>query len=224
MPNWCDNKLSIDGDEKLIKKFYDENKDDDEDEELSFNKSVPLYDDDDDDDYEYDGDGDDNMKRITMWGTKWDAHEVCTDKMGDYEFQTAWSPPIPWFVEVVEKYPELSFELLYSEQGMGFSGVIKGKAREIYMNEIGYYGEYHGLIFCEYCDGEFTDDEICTEYRDNICYECLEQKKDIITDCIINIKKKRLPFKNACNRISRNPIFDHYLMKKVFVKRIEEIL
>jgi hypothetical protein len=67
MPNWCDNSLSIDGDEELIKKFYDENKDDDEDEELSFNKSVPLYDDD-DDDYEYDGDGDDNMKRITMWG------------------------------------------------------------------------------------------------------------------------------------------------------------
>jgi hypothetical protein len=66
MPNWCDNSLSIDGDEELLKKFYDENRD--EDEELSFNKSVPLYDDD---------DGDYNMKCITMWGTKWDAHEVC---------------------------------------------------------------------------------------------------------------------------------------------------
>jgi hypothetical protein len=57
------------------------------------------------------------------------VYEVCTDEMGEYEFQTAWSPPIPWFVEVVEKYPELNFELLYSEEGMGFSGVIKGKAR-----------------------------------------------------------------------------------------------
>ena len=223
MPNWCDNSLSIDGDEELLKKFYDENRDDDEDEELSFNKSVPLNQDD-DDDYEYDGDGDDDMKRITMWGTKWDACEVCTDEIGDYEFQTAWSPPIPWFTEVVEKYPKLSFELLYSEPGMNFSGVIKGKKGEIYMNVTGDYGEYYGLIFCEYCGDSFTLDEICKEYRDNICYECLEQKKDIITDCIRNIKKKRLPFKNACNRISRNPIFDQYLLRKVFVKRVEEIL
>jgi hypothetical protein len=213
MPNWCDNKLSIDGDENR-----------DEDEELSFNKSVPLYDDDDDDDYEYDGDGDDDMKRITMWGTKWVACEVFFDEIGKYEFQTAWSPPITWFRAIVKKYPELNFELLYSEEGMDFSGVIKSEDGKIYMYEIGDYGEYHGLIYCEYCGEEFTRDLICKEYLDSICYECLEEKKDIITDCIINIKKKRLPFKNACNRISRNPIFDQYLMKKVFVKRIEEIL
>lgn len=213
MPNWCDNKLSIDGDEELLKKFYNENRDDDN--ELSFDKSVPLYDDD---------DGDDNMKRITRWGTKWDAHEVCTNEMGEYEFDTAWSPPEQWFIAIVEKYPELSFELLYSEPGMGFSGVIKGEDGEIYMKLHGAAGEYYGSIFCEYCDGEFTHDEICKEYRDNICYECLEEKKDIITDCIINIKKKRLPFKNACNTISRNPIFDQYLLRKVFVKRVVEIL
>ena len=81
----------------------------------------------------------------------------------------------------------------------------------------------HIIITCKYCNDAFEIDKICTKYIDNICYDCLEEKKDIITDCIINIKKKRLPFKNACNRISRNPIFNQYLLRKVFVKRFEEI-
>ena len=213
MPNWCVNFLSVTGDEELLEKFHDENEGDDQ--QLSFNKAVPLDDDD---------DGvTDNMKNINMWGTKWDAGDVCCDEIGRYEFDTAWSPPIPWFVAIVVKYPELNFELWYSEQGMDFSGVIKGTDGEIYMNDDGDYGEYHGLLLCECCCDAFKLDKICTKYHECICYDCLEEKKDIITDCIINIKKKRLPFKNACNRISRNPIFDQFLMRKVFVKRVEEI-
>ena len=214
MPNWCNNFLLVTGDDELLEKFHDENTGDDE--ELSFNKSVPLCDDDDDDN--------DNMKNINMWGTKWDAIEVCCDEFGRYEFDTAWSPPIPWFRAIVEKYPELDFELWYSEPGMYFSGVVKGARGEIYMNDEGDYGEYHGEIVCEYCYLRFKLDQICTEYHENICDDCLKEKTDIITDCIINIKKKRLSFKNACNRISRNPIFDQYLLRKVFVKRVEEIL
>ncbi len=136
MHNWCDNVLFVTGGKDLIKTFYDENKGDDDD--LSFNKSVPL-DDNDENWYE---------SRIENWGTKWDAsevrynYEVCYNEIGNYEFITAWRPPVPWFNTIVAKYPGLNFELSFSEQGMDFSGVIKGKDGEIYMNDEGCYGKY----------------------------------------------------------------------------------
>jgi hypothetical protein len=196
MPDWCSNTLIITGDEELLEKFYNENKGDEE--PLSFDKAVTIDDD------------DENWHELCIekWGTKWDASEVCCDGIGGfYEFETAWSPPTEWFEAVVKKYPELHFELRYSELGYCFSA----------------YGEYRGKVLCEYCNDEFALSDLHTDYHEYICDDCLGEKKDIITNAVRNIKIKRLPFKNACNRISRNPIFDQFLMRKVFVKRVEEI-
>jgi len=76
--------------------------------------------------------------RVTNWGTKWDIRSddilgdltcVADDKNREYEiefdFDTAWSPPIEWLRYCEEKYKRqnLSFHMTYFEGGMGFGGV-----------------------------------------------------------------------------------------------------
>jgi len=62
------------------------------------------------------------------WGTKWnntDNVEVQGDtKEGwlSYEFDTAWSPPIPVLSALSEKFPDCRIEIHYNEEGNGFSG------------------------------------------------------------------------------------------------------
>ena len=56
------------------------------------------------------------------------------------------------------------------------------------------YKEYERMTFCEECDA-------------NVCLECKDNQ--------YQFKRKM-----ACNRISRNPIFDNYFMRKVYMKRL----
>jgi hypothetical protein len=60
------------------------------------------------------------------WGVKWGA---CDSELMhkencflQYEFSTAWGPPIAFFEKISEDWPTLSFELSYEEPGMGFQG------------------------------------------------------------------------------------------------------
>jgi hypothetical protein len=67
---------------------------------------------------------------IANWGTKWDCDltSVEVDERlveGSYlscNFDTAWSPPVAWAKNVSRKYPLLSFNLYFSEGGVGFYG------------------------------------------------------------------------------------------------------
>lgn len=82
------------------------------------------------------------------WGTKWDACELDIDVGSDtLRFQTAWAPPEKWMEKVSKDYPELNFELAYSEWGMQFAGV------SIYNN---------GKVVSE-TDIEVTTDEVLDE-------------------------------------------------------------
>jgi hypothetical protein len=74
---------------------------------------------------------------VNNWGTKWDAEADAEVDSGEIYgwFDTAWAPPIEWAVNVSKKYPELTFEIHYSEGGMGFYGtavVTKGVLIEDY--------------------------------------------------------------------------------------------
>lgn len=74
---------------------------------------------------------------ILNWGTKWDVYHanITPEAMGWsqgcksilFDFDTAWSPPRAWLEKVVEMFPELTFELHYSEPGCYFAGDIYGK-------------------------------------------------------------------------------------------------
>ena len=64
---------------------------------------------------------------ISHWGTKWDIYDTVANVENhgeriEYGFDTAWSPPINWVVDVASRFPALDFELVYFEGGVGFAG------------------------------------------------------------------------------------------------------
>jgi len=73
------------------------------------------------------------------WGTKWNVRDIIFDseikkEVNKYvwrvSFDTAWSPPIPIFHKIAEKFPNISFSASYMEESIGFEGefmVDKGK-------------------------------------------------------------------------------------------------
>lgn len=126
MPNWCDNELVVEGDQHLLQQFYDENGKD----SLSFAKAVPEQ-------------APTCESHYFTWGTKWDASDVIAsfDESLTYTFRTAWSPPEPWFLAIVEKYPLLRFTLEYNEPMMDFEGILEGENGEITENIIWSYTE-----------------------------------------------------------------------------------
>lgn len=67
------------------------------------------------------------------WGTKWGASGVILNGVQEvgngeseacYEFDTAWSPPTDFVHKIAGDFPALTFELTYSEEGMGFAGEV----------------------------------------------------------------------------------------------------
>ncbi len=93
------------------------------------------------------------------WGVKWGASDVnlTTERaieayggnsLATYEFETPWGPPDALFEKVSEDFPELTFELQYSEPGMGFEGRMEWSSGERTSDES-----------WEYEDEEEWDDE-----------------------------------------------------------------
>ena len=133
MPNYTFNKLTLRGSSSEVARFMDDNKSEETDEigspvPLSFEKLVPTP-------PEMLESNDWYNWRLENWGTKWDALDVhiplrCnqfgassrwSEVPNVLEFNTAWSPPVPWVVAVSEKY-DLEFMLEY--EGDDFSGYV----------------------------------------------------------------------------------------------------
>ena len=132
MPNWCENRLTVEGAKKVVQQFKQlaKPKGDKADSDLSLASLYPVP------EGVYQGDlGPEESKRygknnwrdwcITHWGTKWDADARLTSELVDflvYEFESAWSPPVAWLKKVARDFPRLRFTLIYDEPGMGFEG------------------------------------------------------------------------------------------------------
>jgi hypothetical protein len=74
------------------------------------------------------------------WGSKWDAHEsyITEEENGlTIEFDTAWSPAIPYIKQVAKMYPDLIFDLYFMETGEWFAGRVTAKNEDV----IEQYGE-----------------------------------------------------------------------------------
>ena len=140
MPNWCENKLTVEGAEEDVQRFKQlaKTKATKAGADLSLASLYPLP------EGVYQGDlGPEESQRygknnwydwcITHWGTKWDADATLTNEIPDflvYEFESAWSPPVAWLTKVARDFPRLRFTLIYDEPGMGFAGTAiadKGK-------------------------------------------------------------------------------------------------
>lgn len=112
---------------------------------------------------------------VRNWGTKWDVGNQDNDspyndtemeekdKAVVYNFNTAWSTPMPALIKLSEQYPELVIALFYQEEtGWGGNAVImNGKI----VDESQYDSK------CPECDG--VD---CLSYNDDdgieVCSEC----------------------------------------------------
>jgi len=118
MPNWCDNTLTITGPEDQIREFRDRarNLHPGEITDLCFNKIIRRPPEEDDNWY--------NWNREN-WGVKWDvtAHlEIYGDRHIEYQFDSAWSPPIKFCEKASELFPDLTFKIWFEETGCWFSG------------------------------------------------------------------------------------------------------
>lgn len=80
--------------------------------------------------------------RTHNWGTKWAAaaesfrvHDAGAqaDKF-TLIFSTAWAPPRPLLLELIQRYRDLSFDLAYSEPDDGFAGRIVGTRGEVILD------------------------------------------------------------------------------------------
>lgn len=60
------------------------------------------------------------------WGTKWDVkagEPITGEKIAEYSFESAWTPPVPWLVKIARKFPNCKFILEYDEPGINFHGI-----------------------------------------------------------------------------------------------------
>ena len=138
MPNWCENKLVVRGEEKDMAKFNkviekkvirnDNGKIGD-----ILKAFVPIPKDQDDNWYQWCTDN---------WGTKWDVEcyeDLIEDDYVELSFDSAWAPPIAWLRIVAKRYPKLKFALKYDEPGMCFMGCSKGSNGVIEDESIEYW-------------------------------------------------------------------------------------
>ena len=146
MPNWCNNNITISGDEGTIRTLTAVLKSlktsDEEQSSDVFKALIGLP--------QHMSDGDYKEKwydtNIEWFGTKWDIsyeESSFTFTKDEISFfcETAWSPPIPFLQHLCEMY-KVNANLFYSEGGVGFSGEstfnwVDGEL-EVYDDECGY--------------------------------------------------------------------------------------
>jgi len=122
MPNWCENTLIVGGPgtEQFASKCLLEQQ---SHTGFSFNALVPVPE-------EYSKDGRCVDWCIDHWGTKWEPELVnyrANHNYAEFYFLTAWTPPRFWLAEVAKQFPDLEFELYYSEPGIGIAGYIAAR-------------------------------------------------------------------------------------------------
>lgn len=139
MPNWCENKLIIIGNEREIEKFRKEAKHEDHD--LCLNNLTPMPRELINTKYPPEKKNNDLLAKygvdnwhdwcIKNWGTKWNVEARLVyegKKCLRYEFDSAWTPPLNWVGAVSKEYPGLLFILEYDESGVEFRGIAKFQA------------------------------------------------------------------------------------------------
>lgn len=115
------------------------------------------------------------------WGTKWDVDaKIVSDEGGvmlpDYrtvrfEFDSAWSPPLPVYEALAKKFPNTNIYAFYDEPGADFAGYVmyaKGEAvKERQFDSVAgkqYLAEPDGDIFDFFPDeGDYEEVQSATE-------------------------------------------------------------
>ena len=153
MPNWCENRVSIYGDENEINAFKKKAL---KDGEFKFNNLLPMpkelqdttsgwLGNDTPEQKELEKKQAKNLKKYgyqnwydwacDVWGTKWDV-DASVDVGDDYieiSFDTAWCPPEGVFNYIKKQYPDLSVSWFYDEPGMEIAGYLEQEDIMVYV-------------------------------------------------------------------------------------------
>jgi hypothetical protein len=110
MPNDCGNTVTIIGHKEDLDLF--------EEKGLAFSYFCPMP---------QDGDIDWCIKN---WGTKWDPYDLTSERNGpnglEFNFNTAWAPPIVFLKNLLLQYPRCWIKITYGDCMMMFAGVWIG--------------------------------------------------------------------------------------------------
>lgn len=155
MPNWCENKLVISGDQKAIEKLYKIALSADN-EKGFFNQIVKRPKSQEENWYDWNTDN---------WGTNWDIQPdyftvgKVKQENDIYSFQinlfTAWSPPSIFVKKMCSKF-KVSAKLNYIEYGCFFMGLLTVESNKFVNNECSHIS-LANLIYFGY-DQEYIDD------------------------------------------------------------------
>ena len=166
MPNWCNNNITISGDEGTIRTLTAVLKslktDNEEQSSDVFKSLIGLP--------QHMSDGDYKEKwydtNIEWFGTKWDIsyeESSFTFTKDEISFfcETAWSPPIPFLQNLCEMY-KVNANLFYSEGGVGFSGETTFTWND---GELDVYDDE-----CEYLEGiyKYSREEFWSEVESRV--------------------------------------------------------
>jgi hypothetical protein len=108
MPNYCNNKLRIEGPDEVLDQLAASVADSDC--EFSFETIVPV------------GEG---QNCVDIWGTSGGPYDLQVKRVpGElvFEFESSWSPPEEIVDVLAQNWRELIFELIYVEPGCGSFG------------------------------------------------------------------------------------------------------
>ncbi len=142
MPNWCHNQLTISGPAEDVQRFKEkavghspwlraEEVGPQEPDLLNFHSLCPVP-----EELVKQGYGEAGYRwERENWGCKWGARETqILDEWNGailYQFDTAWVPPLEFIEHVSKDWPQLAFELDYTEGGMGFKGMAKAQGGQL---------------------------------------------------------------------------------------------
>jgi len=142
MPNWCYNRVVIDGPTITLRVLAGRAAANDPEKTDSFLRTlIPMP-----KEFEslegYNSGG--YEWAINNWGTKWaeSSVEMSGENFGDtgqitYSFDSPWNPPLEGYNKISEMFPELTFIHYWDEPGMAFCGIrVTKNGEEIMMEEI----------------------------------------------------------------------------------------
>jgi len=215
MPNWVTNILTINADEKMVEKILSEVKS--ENSEFDFNLILPMplglenttaparivSDEDYAEDSSrgitqamYDarikeyGFSDWYNWRLHHWDTKWNADEVYIND-NEITFNTAWSNPKALLVALSKKYPNVEFQIKFSDEDFGYNvgsyTLLNGEPSEIDFPDGG-TDEAYMMAMEIHSDTDY--------YFENFLYEIEEDELDEFQKTIIRLSYKE---KNSVN-------------------------
>jgi len=131
MPNWCENRLTIEGPTAELERFREETTGSSE---FDFETILPTP-------PELMTEGRDGWfdwrTSAAGWGTKWavDIDDfACSENLLEYWFHSAWSPPEGIVRQLGGMYPLLKFRISYAEGGNGFAGCLQVQGFDVIEN------------------------------------------------------------------------------------------